>query len=317
MKLAAAQTTALAAATATTVGAIGTLGTVLRSGSGRLALATLIVVEGVRAFKDYEIALLRTGSVFQNLGVKIPLAELQAYAEARQFATGIDEQATLALLGQLRAYGFTVQQIKGLVPVLQDVQAAGRGSAEEIAAGLNKYLRTGSTRALIRLGIDTTRLSGGIQHDIDEIERQLRGKFQGIAAELRTTLGGSLHGLAQDTQTLFARLGDIFAPAITSVVNFIDDVIQGWILLIDRIIALINLLPTPFKTATGHDQEKLNAGRIREGFGQRDSQNLDEIRKNTGQAAATLAAAILGGAGTVGRQTATFRTLNGAIRARV
>lgn len=314
MQVAAAQTTALGAAVTTVRAGLGALGTVLASGAGRFAIATLAIAESVHAFKDYEIELLRTGSIFTNLGTQIPIAQLQAYAEARQFATGIDEQATTALLGQLKVYGFTLQQIKGLVPVLQDVQAAGKGNAEEIAAGLNKYFRTGTTRALVRVGIDTTRLTGGIEHDLAEIERQLAGKTGGIAAILRDTLGGSLNGLAKDTQTLFARLGDIFAPALTTAINFIDDVIQGWVLLLDKLIALINQLPSWLKTATGHDQEKLNAGAVREGFGQRDSQNLDEIRRNTGQAAAALVAAVFGGTGTVARQTGAFRSLNAAVR---
>ncbi len=290
--------TALASAIPGLTAAAAVLGTVT---------AGVVFLRGsIKQFGEDEQVWIRLARALHNTGSAVPLKEIQDYATARLNATGVDDEATAALVAQLIQLRFTTEQWKALVPALQEAEAAHLGTTAEMARSIQRFLVTGQPRSLLGLGfLDIPK----IQHSADkvaEIVRQMMGRAGGSIDDFHNSLQGAFDAMGNQADQLKSSIGDILAPYIIFQLQFYT----SW----------IRYLGEQLEKRTGVPrQSTIDAERIartaqQKGFGQEDSDNLGKIAKNTQQTADAIVRQAFGGPGTIGKAALNFRSARAAIR---
>lgn len=261
--------------------------------------------QGLRQFASDEQVWVKLARALHNVGSAMPFAEVKAYAEARQEATGIDDEATAALIRQLVQLRFNTREWQQLVPVLQDAEAAGLGTAESIARAIRRFQVSGRTQALSALGINIEEVRRSADQ-IGDIIEQLRRKSQGAVEDRFRTLGGAFQDLKDQLGNLFSSIGDALAPIVIPVVRWLRDQVVGITKFIND---TLDRLGVPRQSQI--DADRIARTAAQEGFGEKDSENLDQIAKTSAQTSAAIRQ-ILGGPGTIGPRSASIRVLRDA-----
>jgi hypothetical protein len=159
-----------------------------------------VVRESMEDFEKYNTVLFRTSFIFSSMGGSPGTNALRSFARERAATTGIAEGDTLSLLGRARQFGFSAQTAGRLVPRLQDVGASGLMSPESALDMINQLMHTegrgrGSLGAIsgvaTRLGLDPRGFTGGQQHDLELILRQLTAKVGGLSDQMGQTVSGT------------------------------------------------------------------------------------------------------------------------------
>lgn len=293
----------------------------------QLLASRLMILHGViRAvtteFAKAERAQFQFQLTMAHSGFPEATADLMRYAKARQLATGIDETATMQLAEQLTNLRFTQDQVRALIPALQNAAAAGHGSGaggaggsvEQGAANIAKSIAMGETAALLNMGLDVEKIRRSADQT-SEIIRQLTMKFGGNAELVMSTLSGQMQALSNDWRSLLKEAGDLLAPIVRVLVIFIRHLVlglRGLVFLTQEFLRLITF-------GWYRPQSELNQSAIeaaRGGFTKNDGRNLKKIEENTRDIQTTLARQTLGFAGLAVRNAATIRNYRTAVGVR-
>lgn len=306
LQLAAAQTTLATTSGAAGAGIAVAAASVAELVAGLAAIGVLLAgAQGLRQFASDEQVWVKLARALHNVGGSLPFAEVKAYAEARQVATGIDDEATGALIRQLVQLRFNTKQWQELVPVLQDAEAAGKGTAESIALAIRRFLTTGRAAGLAPLGIDINKVKQEADQ-LGEIIRELRAASVGSVDDQFKTLKGGFDDLLHQLGNLFSSIGDALTPVVLPIIH-------AWR---DEVIAVTRFINDTLDRLGVPRQSQIDADRIartatQKGFDEKDSDNLGRIAANTAETAG-IVRQMLGGPGTLGPPSASIRVLRDA-----
>jgi hypothetical protein len=307
-----------------------------------------VVRESMEDFEKYNTVLFRTSFIFSSMGGSPGTNALRSFARERAATTGIAEGDTLSLLGRARQFGFSAQTAGRLVPRLQDVGASGLMSPESALDMINQLMHTegrgrGSLGAIsgvaTRLGLDPRGFTGGQQHDLELILRQLTAKVGGLSDQMGQTVSGTFTRNQELLHQSMNRLGAIFESTLAPLIETLNRTLLGAIRIFDmaanrdsglgHFIRAAEHATRGIPPSLGPEFWLIN--RILRGFtrlqdqgglGQRDrnanhdSGKLDEIAANTLNMPSAIALAIFGSQSAFTRQAGSFRNFQAAINAR-
>jgi len=194
------------------------------------------VHEAMQAFEKYNTVLFRTSFLFATMGGSPGTNALRGFARERAAATGIAEDETLFLLGRARQSGFGPQTAGRLVPLLQDVQASGLTSAQNALDIINRLIRQegrgrGSlgavSEAATQLRLDPRFFTGGQQHDLQEVMRQLTAKVGGLSNQLASTVSGTFSRNQELLNGTMRRLGAIIEASLVPIIEVLNRELLG------------------------------------------------------------------------------------------
>lgn len=158
-----------------------------------------------------EASTVKLSQALQNQGLYTDalVAELKSFASARQNATGIDDDATLAIMGQLTAMGLQGQALKDATVAVQDLATLMDGDMNS-AVRVVADAFSGNTSMLKRYikGLDEADIKQrGTISIIEQLQRAIGGqaeafgntgagairKFQAALDDFRESMGKALH----------------------------------------------------------------------------------------------------------------------------
>lgn len=169
--------------------------TAFKSLSGVLGAAGIGmgVREVIGAYADAEKAAMRMGMALRNQGEysREALNDMQEYASALQYTTGFEDDLTLSIMGNLKSYGMSNDEVKRATKVALDFAAAkeNEGMSVSTAAELLGKAYKGNTSTLSRYGVvleETTDSTGKFEAAMRQLEERFGGSAQ---AQLETYAG--------------------------------------------------------------------------------------------------------------------------------
>jgi hypothetical protein len=311
---------------------------------------TRFVGEAMRIGDQYSQSLTRTAALLGNVGLPVSFAGLQNLARSRQAGSGIGEDRTLSLIGQLGERGFSQGQIQRLVPALQNVElgTGGTMTAERAMSMLLRVLERpqqlraggggGGGRGLLglatQLGVNV-RFTGNIERDLNNLTSAINQKFGGVAEALANTASGTHLRLQQSLTAAMGRLGQVIEvglqplmsgliSALTAGNSFTDRVLHGGREGAASGIGLLSYLaavPGPVGWAfRGLFNERLRQRQLEVAAASGDPvarqqlAALHHIEQNTTQMAGAMVAVLFGQASARTRQAFAYNELNHAFK---
>lgn len=305
------------------------------------------IEESMRLFERYDQVLYRTAFLFNSMGTPVGMSRLQGFARERAALTGVNEDETLALAARMRQTGFGPGSIGRLLPLLQDVQASGLTSATGALDMINRLLHQegrgrGSLGAISELAttlrLDPRFFTGGQQHDLQEVIRQLSQSVGGLSERMsQLTVSGPFIRNQVLLHTAMQRLGGVIEASLVPAIEFMNRSLLGFTRLVDlltdpqsrqgNLLRQVDesLKATQFNPANFLLQ-RLITGPLRalqeEGgtaaMAAREEMNrhLAQIEANTQNIASAIFLSVFGSASAFTRQAASFRNLQAAVNFR-
>ncbi len=187
-----------------------------------------------------EVATTKLTQALQNQGLYSNelVKDIQEYAAARQEATGIDDDATIAIAGQLTAMGLRGQALKDAITATQDLSTLMDGDMNG-AVRVVADAFSGNTGMLSRYikGLDETDIK---QRGLVSIVEQLNTAIGGQAEAVGNTGAGSIKKFNASLSDLQQSFGDILKQYAVPMLNLATVILEK-----------INALPEPIKVLTG------------------------------------------------------------------
>ena len=178
--------------------------------------------QSVEAYESAEA----TSIKFQDALSKIPGAskkttdaltdQAKALSQVTVYSAGQSKQA----IASLASFGLTGDQLKTLLPLVQDY-AAKTGQDLPTAAGQVGKALLGQGRALKGIGIDFKN-QGSVAANFAEITDGLKSKVGGLADEMGGTSAGKMKIMENNITALKVKLGGALVPAIESTMKVLQ-----------------------------------------------------------------------------------------------
>lgn len=299
-----------------------------RAGSSiQFIVAALLALVGVvgattRAFMDFEQANLHLGVALAQSGFGDSIQMWRDYADARQNATGIDREATMALSAQLIQLRFTRDEVLKLTPAIQAAAIArssasgGRINTATLATQIAKSVATGDESALIDLGLDVRKIQRSANR-VAEIHRQLVEKFGFAMTAYMETATSQQERLTSEWKSLFEEIGALFVPLMAAVrqsgiliAEAARGIVASWRWVLDQVTfgGFSRMAGTAKADAVLNEESFRNQGKM--------VSHLRSIDNKMDQFTTTMARVVLGGTGTRIREAATIRNFTPLARQR-
>ena len=148
---------------------------------------------------------------------------LAAEAKALSLVTIYSAGQSKAALASLASYGLTGDQLKQLLPLVQDYAAKTGQDLPSAAQSVGKAL-LGQGRALKGVGIDFKN-QGSVAANYAEIVGGLQGKVGGLAQQMGGTSSGQMKIMENQVTALKVQLGAALVPAILEVAKALQPLI--------------------------------------------------------------------------------------------
>jgi hypothetical protein len=191
----------------------------------------------IRESNTAEQAAAKLTQALQNQGLysEALVADLKAFATERQIATGIDDDATVAIMGQLTAMGLQGQALRDSTIAVQDLATLMDGDMQG-AVRVVADAFSGNTGMLKRYikGLDETDIK---QRGTIAIIEQLQRAIGGQAEALGNTGAGALKKYEAALSDLKQAFGDLLKNTLTPLLS-----------LMQAIVTKVNEGPPAFKT---------------------------------------------------------------------
>ena len=192
--------------------------------------------QSIEAYKSAE----ETQSKFVDAMKRIPGASDAVTKSLTDQAAALS-QVTIYSAGQSKAadtalasYGLTGDQIKQLLPLVQDYAAKTGQDLPSAAGSVGKAL-LGQGRALKGVGIDFKN-AGSVNANYAEIVAGLQGKVGGLAQEMGGTAAGKMQIMQNRVTKLKVQLGSQLVPALSQVTEVLTPLFTfignniGWVM---------------------------------------------------------------------------------------
>lgn len=303
-----------------------------------------VVQEAMGDFEKYNSVLVRTAFLFSSMGESPGLRGIQSFARERAAVTGISEEDTLTLLGRARQTGFGARTAGRLIPLLQDLQTSGGPAAGASLDILNQLLHQegrgrGSLGAInqvaTQLRLDPRFFTGGQQHDLEEVMRQLTQRVGGLSEVMGQTISGTFARHQELLHQSMERLGAIIEAGLMPYIEILNTSLLGANRAFDILTGGRGIEDPTVARGTGSALSQLaqtqpllaglltgmillqNQGQIEASKQQQQANKyLQQIAANTLNLPSALALAIFGSASAFTRQAGSFRNFQAAINSR-
>ncbi len=151
------------------------------------------VIKPIEAYMESEKALLKMGMAMKNQGdyTRAGLADMEAFSKEIQRLTGFEDDATLAVMANMKSYGMSNEEVKRATKAALDLAIAkeNEGMTIERASEILGKSYLGITTGLKKMGIQVDENIPKSQL-FESVIKQLNERFGGSAqADLETYLG--------------------------------------------------------------------------------------------------------------------------------
>lgn len=208
-----------------------------------------VVAEPIRAYMESEQALLKMGMAMKNQGdfTRAGLAGMQAHAEQIQRLTGYEDDATLAIMGNLKSYGMSNEEVKRATSIALDFATAkaNEGMTIEKASEILGKSFLGITIGLKRQGIQIDENLKGTAL-FNSVLDQLNQRFGGSAQAELETYAGQWKQLKNQWQDVQEFLGLVFLKTIQGILTAAGLIAVTFMTAGQNILKMINMIMTPF-----------------------------------------------------------------------
>jgi hypothetical protein len=206
--------------------------------------ATLDFLKGaVQEAMEAEKVAARFTATNKALGASWPVEEAQAYASALQRVTVLDDEDIVNAMQRLLLLKMSRQQIEQIMPAIADMSAEFADSgmtATEAAEKIGRAYSSGNIAMLRRFGIVIDEAL--FKKDKFRALTEALARFQGQAAALRGTAGGSLTAFAEQWANLKQAIGDLFLPSLIAVMPYLTMLLE-WA---QKIVPYLKGIVSPF-----------------------------------------------------------------------
>lgn len=195
---------------------------------GMIAKAAFVAA-GV-ALVAFGVAAVKAAQAHQAALAQLTLAagaNTQAYvalAAAQVNLTGFTQDATIAAETQLARFGLNADQMRQIIPLVEDYARATGTDAVNAATNVSKAL-LGQARALKAVGIDF-KATGNAGDDFNTIVSDLQTHVGGAAAAFLGTYQGKLALLGAQFDALKISVGDILLPVLERLLPIFSEVLN-------------------------------------------------------------------------------------------
>ena len=238
------------------------------------AMATYAaVIKPIEAYMENESAILKMGMAMKNQGdfTRASLADMVEYSEQIQRTTSYSHDAALAVMGNLKSYGLSNEQVKLATIAALDLATAkaNEGMTTERASEILGKAYLGIATGLKKVGIqiDETAPKGEL---FNAVLMQVEQRFGGSAQAELLTYAGQWKQLKNQWQDVQEFLGLVFLKTIEAIsVAFGTIGVVFW-RVAEGIVGSLKLLLQPMEQLAkwaGFDALASGLGSIREGLG--------------------------------------------------
>jgi hypothetical protein len=179
-----------------------------------------IVQAPIEAYMESEKALLKMGMAMKNQGdfSRDGLAAMEEFAAQIQKTTAYEDDATLAIMGNLKSFGMTNEEVKRATQTALDYTAAkaNEGMTVEKASEILGKAYLGQTTGLKKLGIQVEETAHGAEV-FDAVVGQLNARFGGSSQAELLTYAGQWKQLKNQWGDIQEFLGLVFLKTIEGV----------------------------------------------------------------------------------------------------
>ena len=187
------------------------------------------VEEPIKAYMESETALLKMGMAMKNQGdfTRAALADMEDFAKQVQKTTAYEDDATLAIMANLKSYGLSNEQVKLATQAALDLATAkaNEGMTTERASEILGKAYLGIATGLKKVGIqiDETAPKGEL---LNTVMTQIEARFGGSAQAELLTYAGQWKQVGNQWNDIQEFLGLIFLKTIERlfvVVGFVGE----------------------------------------------------------------------------------------------
>jgi hypothetical protein len=211
------------------------------------AAAYAAVIPSIQAYMEAETAVMKLGLAMKNQGdySRAALSDLVAYSEQMQRTTAVEDDMAKSIMGTLKSFGMTNQEVKRATMAAADMASFTGKSIETVSELLGKAY-AGNTAALGRYGIV-------IDDQIPKAEKfsavlmQLEQRFGGAAQAELLTYAGQWKHLKNQWQDVQEFLGLVFLKTIQALQVTAGLLAVTFMSSGERILHVLDLLWTPVK----------------------------------------------------------------------
>lgn len=190
----------------------------------------------IRASNAGEQAVTKLTQALQNQGIFTEqlVSDLKAFAAARQAATGIDDDATVAILGQLTAMGLQGEALKQAAVAVQDLSV----------------LMDGDMNGAVRVVADAFSGNAGMLKryvkGLDEADIKQRGTIS-IIEQLQRAVGGQAEALGNTGVGSLKKYEAAIDDLKQAFGDLVKDVLTPFLSLARSVLETVNAGPPAFK----------------------------------------------------------------------
>lgn len=187
--------------------------------------------ETITAFMDAEKASMKMAVAMKNQGdyTRDALKDMQDFSKSVQELTAFEDDATLALMANLKTYGMTNEEVKKATKAVLDLTAAKQdeGVSVERASEMIGRAYMGQTQSLKRIGIiiDETKPKA---EAFDQVMEQISGRFGGAAAAELETYAGQWKQIKNIMGDVSETIGHVLLKGIEGVVAGLNYMSAGF-----------------------------------------------------------------------------------------
>lgn len=178
------------------------------------------VIKPIEAYMASETALLKMGMAMKNQGdfTRAGLADMEAFAAQIQRTTAYEDDATLAVMANLKSFGLSNEQVKLATKAALDLATAkaNEGMTVERASEILGKSYLGISTGLKKLGIQVDETASKSEL-FNSVMQQVENRFGGSAQAELLTYAGQWKQLKNQWQDVQEFLGLVFLKTIEAI----------------------------------------------------------------------------------------------------
>lgn len=209
-----------------------------------------VVAKPIAAYMESEKALLKMGLAMKNQGdfTRAGLADLEEFSKQIQTTTAYEDDFTLAVMGNLKSYGMTNEEVKKATQTALDFATAkaNEGMTVEKASEILGKAYLGQTTGLKKLGIQVSENAHGAGV-FDAVMGQLQQRFGGSAQAELLTYEGQWKQLKNQWGDIQEFLGLVFLKTMEGLMTTAGLLATSFMTAGNAILGMLRIITTPLE----------------------------------------------------------------------